>query len=148
VLWMTFELPKLKAYNGWSDTSFSALLELLKPNGLPSSTYQAKKNICSLTLGLEKNHACSNQCILYRKEHEFKVGCQTCNASRYKQNDNNVEVQDDSNKKSNKRFKSRGAHGCGEQWNARDMRVYTGSGLHEDKNPMTCVHWLYYDYLG
>jgi hypothetical protein len=43
VLWMTLELMKLKATNGWSDTSFSALLELLtkvlpKPNGLPSST--------------------------------------------------------------------------------------------------------------
>jgi hypothetical protein len=44
---MTLELLKLKASNGWSDTSFLALLELLtkilpKPNGLPSSTYQAK----------------------------------------------------------------------------------------------------------
>jgi hypothetical protein len=41
-----------------------------------------------------------------------------------------------------------GAHGCGEQWNARDMRLYTGSGLCEDKTPMTCVCWLYYDSLG
>jgi hypothetical protein len=31
------------------------------------------------------------------------------------------------------RFESRGAHGRGEQWNARDMRVYIGSGLREDK---------------
>jgi hypothetical protein len=59
VLWMTLELMKLKA-----------LLELLtkvlpKPNGLPSSTYQAKKIICSLTLGIEKMHACPNHCILY-----------------------------------------------------------------------------------
>jgi hypothetical protein len=29
VLWMTLELMKLKATSGWSDTSFSALLELL-----------------------------------------------------------------------------------------------------------------------
>jgi hypothetical protein len=40
VLWMTLELLKLKASNGWSDNSFSALLELLskvlrKPNGFP-----------------------------------------------------------------------------------------------------------------
>jgi hypothetical protein len=60
VLWITLEQLKLKASNGWSDTSFSALLELLtnvlpKPNGLLSSTYQAKKIICSLTLGIEKN---------------------------------------------------------------------------------------------
>jgi hypothetical protein len=59
VLWMTLELLKLKASNRWSDSSFSALLELLskllpKPNGLPTSTYLAKKIICPLTLGVEK----------------------------------------------------------------------------------------------
>jgi hypothetical protein len=51
VLWMTLELMKLKATSGWSDTSFSALMELPtkvlpKPYGLSSSTYQAKKIIC------------------------------------------------------------------------------------------------------
>jgi hypothetical protein len=70
VLWMTLELIKLKATSRWSDTSFSALLELLtkllpKPNGLPSSTYQAKKIIYPLTLGIERIHACPNHCILY-----------------------------------------------------------------------------------
>jgi hypothetical protein len=89
VLWMMLELMKLKATSGWSDNSFSALLELLtkvlpKPNGLPSSTYQAKKIICPMTLGIEKIHACPNHCILYRKEHEFKDRCPRCNASRYK----------------------------------------------------------------
>jgi hypothetical protein len=49
VLWMTLELLKLKASNGWSDSSFLTLLELLskvlpKPNGLPTSTYLAKKS--------------------------------------------------------------------------------------------------------
>jgi hypothetical protein len=33
------------------------------------------------------------------------------------------------------RFESTGAHGCDEQWSARDMMVYTGSGLLADKNP-------------
>jgi hypothetical protein len=56
---MTLELLKLKASNGCSDNSFSALLELLsivlqKPNGLPTSTYLAKKIIYPLTLGVEK----------------------------------------------------------------------------------------------
>jgi hypothetical protein len=60
VLCMMLELLKLKASNEWPDTSFSTLLELLtkvlpKSNGLPSSTYQAKKIICPLTLGIEKN---------------------------------------------------------------------------------------------
>jgi hypothetical protein len=93
VLWMPLELLKLKASNEWPDSSFSALLELLskvlsKPNGLPTSTYLAKKFICSLTLGVEKIHACLNHYILYRKEHEFKDKCPSCNASRYKRNDN------------------------------------------------------------
>jgi hypothetical protein len=70
VLWMTLELMKLKAISGWSDTSFLALLELLtkvlpKSNGLASSTYQAKKISCLLTLGIEKIHACPNHSILY-----------------------------------------------------------------------------------
>jgi hypothetical protein len=89
VLWMTLELMKLKATSGWSNTSFSALLELLtkilsKPNSLPSSTYQAKKIICLLTLFIEKIHACPNHCILYQKEHEFKDMRPRCNASQYK----------------------------------------------------------------
>jgi hypothetical protein len=93
VLWMTLELLKLKASNGWSDSSFLALFKLLsmvlpKPNDLPTSTYLAKKIICLLTLGVEKNHACPNRCILYQKEHEFKDKCLRCNASRYKRNDN------------------------------------------------------------
>jgi hypothetical protein len=60
MLWMTLELLKLNASNGWSDSSFSALLEVLskvlpKPNGLPTSTYLAKEIICLLTFGVEKS---------------------------------------------------------------------------------------------
>jgi hypothetical protein len=70
VLWMTLELLKLKASNGWSNSNFSVLLELLskvlpKPNGLPTSTYLTKKIIYPLILGVEKIHACPNHCILY-----------------------------------------------------------------------------------
>jgi hypothetical protein len=46
------------------------------------------------------------------------------------------------------RFESRGAHGCDEQWNARDTRINIGSGLPEDDSPTSCVHQLYYDCLG
>jgi hypothetical protein len=113
VLWMTLELLKLKASSGWSDTSFSAILELLtkvmpKTNGLPSSTYQAKKIIYPLTLDTEKIHAYPNHCILYRKEHKFKNRCLRRNASRYKRNDNSEEVEDDSNKKGKKDKDERG----------------------------------------
>jgi hypothetical protein len=98
VLWMILELLKLKASNEWSDSSFSALLELLsnvlpKPNGLPTSPNLMKKIICPLTLGVEKIHACPKHCILYRKEHEFKDKCPRCNASWYKRNDN---IEEDS----------------------------------------------------
>jgi hypothetical protein len=56
------ELLKLKACHGWSNNSFSELLSLLvkllpKSNTLPTSTYRAKKLICSLSLGVEKIHA-------------------------------------------------------------------------------------------
>jgi hypothetical protein len=89
MLWMTLELLKLNASNGWSDSSFSPLLELLskvlpKPNGLATFTYLPKKIICPITLGVEKIHACPNHCILYRKEHEFKDKCPRYNASLYK----------------------------------------------------------------
>jgi hypothetical protein len=100
------ELLKLKANNGWSDNSFSKLLSLLaklllKPNTLPISTYRAKKLICLLSLGVDKIHACTNQCILYHKEHEFKTKCSVCGVSRYKRSYNHVYV--DTMKKKNKK---------------------------------------------
>jgi hypothetical protein len=72
VLWMMFELQKLKASNRMSDTSFLALLESLTkvlpvPNGLPSSTYQAKKIICPLILGMKKNPCLSEPLHLTSK---------------------------------------------------------------------------------
>jgi hypothetical protein len=81
VLWMTLELLKLKANSGWCNTSFSTLLELLtkvllKPNGLPSSTYQAKKIICPLTLGVEKNTCLPEPLHLILKNMNSKVGVQ------------------------------------------------------------------------
>jgi hypothetical protein len=106
MLWMTLELLKLKASNGWSDSSFSALLELLskvlsKANGLPTITYLAKKIICPLTLVVEKIHAYPNHCILYQKEHEFKG--RRCIASQYKRNDNIEEDSYNNKRKGRKR---------------------------------------------
>jgi hypothetical protein len=107
---MTLELLKLKASNGWSESSFSALLESLskalpKPNGLPTSTYLANKIICPLSLGVEKMHTCSNHCILYQKEHEFKDKCLRCNASRYTWNDN-IEEDSYNNKRKGRKGKN------------------------------------------
>jgi hypothetical protein len=97
------ELLKLKASHGWSDNSFLELLSLLakllpKPNTLPTSTYRAKKLICPLSLVVDKIHACPNHCILYRKDHEFKMKCLVCGVSRYKRSYNHVYV-DTMNKK-------------------------------------------------
>nr|ABA96885.1 transposon protein, putative, CACTA, En/Spm sub-class, expressed [Oryza sativa Japonica Group] len=67
------ELMKLKASNGWSDKSFTELLELLKDllpegNNLPQTTYEAKQVLCPL--GLE--------------EYADLDVCPVCGASRYK----------------------------------------------------------------
>jgi hypothetical protein len=83
------ELLKLKVSHGCSDNSFLKLLSLLakllsKPNTLPTSTYRAEELICSLTLGVDKIHACLNHCILYRKKYEFNKTCLVCGVSRYK----------------------------------------------------------------
>ncbi|KAL6658573.1 hypothetical protein ACP70R_004159 [Stipagrostis hirtigluma subsp. patula] len=91
------ELLKLKASHNWSDRSFDDLLVLLaamlpKPSLLPANTYQAKKLICPLSLGVEKIHACLNHCIIYRKEYASLVHCPTCGASRCKRNRNSDET--------------------------------------------------------
>jgi hypothetical protein len=100
------ELLKLKVSHGWSDNSFSEILSLLakllpKPNTLPTSTYRAKKLICLLSLCVDKIHAYPNHCILYRKEHKFKIKCLVCGVSRYKRSYNHVYV--DTIKKKNKK---------------------------------------------
>ena len=44
---------------------------LLKINELSEKTYLAKQMICPIGLEVKKNHACSNDCILYRGD-EYK----------------------------------------------------------------------------
>jgi hypothetical protein len=105
-LCVMLELLKLKASHAWSDNSFSELLSLLakllpKPNTLPTSTYRVKKFICPLSLGVDKIHACPNHCILYHKEHEFKMKCLVCGVSQYKRSYNHVYA--DTMKKKNKK---------------------------------------------
>jgi hypothetical protein len=104
------DLLTLKARNGWSDTSFNHLLQLLenlipKPNSLSTITYHAKKLFSPLTLWIEKIHACPNHCILYHKEHINKVRCPMCNTSRFKMNYDNADGGSMDNRK--KRGRSR-----------------------------------------
>ena len=81
----------LKAKYAWSDRSFNDLLTLLavvlpKPNFVPINTYQAKKLISPLTMGVERIHACPNQCILYHGVFKDLTKCPNYGASRYKVN--------------------------------------------------------------
>ena len=85
----TLELLQWKAENGTSDKGFENLLKIVKKmlpedNELPSSTYEAKKVLCPLGLEVHKIHACINDCILYRGEHEKLNACLVCGALRYK----------------------------------------------------------------
>jgi hypothetical protein len=85
----TLELLKWKAEEGLSDSGFEKLLKMMrnmlpKDNELPTSTYEAKKIVCSLGLEVQKIHACPNDCILYRGDYENLTECPICTALQYK----------------------------------------------------------------
>jgi hypothetical protein len=74
-LCFNLQLLMLKAYHGWTDTSFNDLLRILgdmypEGNKVPANTYRAKKLIRSVAMKLKKFHACPNHCILYRGKYE------------------------------------------------------------------------------
>ncbi|XP_077224998.1 uncharacterized protein LOC143858225 [Tasmannia lanceolata] len=79
----------IKCLNGWSNKSFTMLLELLKevlPEGaaLPKSFYETKKIVGDLGLHYDKIDACPNDCMLYWKEASNEETCRMCGASRWK----------------------------------------------------------------
>ncbi|XP_057251096.1 uncharacterized protein LOC130591614, partial [Beta vulgaris subsp. vulgaris] len=82
-------LFNIKSNAGWTDSSFTSLLEVLaemlpEGNELPKSYYYAKKLMCPLGLEYERIHACPNDCVLYRNEYEHLHECPRCGLSRYK----------------------------------------------------------------
>ena len=86
------KLFNLKARHGWTDKSFTELLELLKDmlpegNTLPDRNYDAKKILCPMGMEYKKIHACPNDCILYRKEYESLHECPVYGISHYKAKD-------------------------------------------------------------
>ena len=86
----------LKAKYERSDRSFNDLLTLWaavlpKPNFVPTNTYQARKLISRLIIGVERLHACPNHCFLYCGVFKDLMNCPTCGASQYKRNDNCIE---------------------------------------------------------
>ncbi|XP_074300846.1 uncharacterized protein LOC141632175 [Silene latifolia] len=93
LLLAVLKLFTLKAGNGWSDKSFTSLLELLcqmlpEGNELPSTTYECKKLLCPLSTSYQKIHACVKDCILYTKKYSELKECPKCGESRYKMVDN------------------------------------------------------------
>ena len=79
----TAKLYNLKVKNGWSDTSLTQLLKLLremlpKENTLPNFSYDRKRLIKSLGLDYEMIHSCENDFVLYRRKHVSQDKCQTC----------------------------------------------------------------------
>ena len=92
-------LFNIKARNGWTDKSFTELLELFhqilpEGNTLPSSHYEAKKILCPMGMEYRKIHVCPNDCILYKKESEELHKCPRCGVSRYKVKDNDGDDDD------------------------------------------------------
>ncbi|XP_074271167.1 uncharacterized protein LOC141595093 [Silene latifolia] len=87
------KLYTLKAGNGWSDKSFTALVKLLSDmlpegNELPTNTYRCKKILCPLATNYQKIHACPQDCILYRKNYSDLDEYPRCKSPRYKLKEN------------------------------------------------------------
>ena len=92
----------LKAWHGWTNTSFNELLSVLvdtypKDNKVPINTYQAKKQIRPVAMKLRKFNACPNHYILYQGEQYEKLESYLhYDVSRYKRNaDCHVGANDD-----------------------------------------------------
>jgi len=81
-------LYSIKYMGGWSNTSFSMLLEfineLMYPDAsLPKDTYEVKKYLKDLGLEYEKISACRKCCMLFWRENEKLDKCTFCNESRW-----------------------------------------------------------------
>lgn len=87
------KLVNVKGENGWTDKSFTELLELFKKmvpkdNTLLDRHYEAKKILCLMGMEYKKIHVCCcNDCILYRNEFETMHNYPMCRVSCYKLKD-------------------------------------------------------------
>jgi hypothetical protein len=82
-------LYSIKCMSGWSNTSFSMVLEfineLMPPDAsLPKYTYKVKKYIRDLGLGYENISTCRKGSMLFWRENEKLDNCTSCNESRWK----------------------------------------------------------------
>ena len=83
----TIRLYLLKCLHGWSNASFTSLLELLKEAmpylNIPISFDKTKNMVMNMGLDYQKIDACRNDCMLYRNGHENDSSCHVCGTSRY-----------------------------------------------------------------
>ncbi|XP_063939737.1 uncharacterized protein LOC135148446 [Daucus carota subsp. sativus] len=86
------KLYMLKCTCGFTESAFSAILELIKEafpeSNLPPSFSAAKGMIKELGLDYEKIHACPNDCMLYWAKNKDENICKVCGVSRWKAVDN------------------------------------------------------------
>ena len=104
LLLAVLSLVNVKVKYGWSDKSFSSLLQvvhdmLLEENTLPKSYYQAKNILCLMGMEYQKIHVCPNGCILYKHEFQEMHKCPRCGVSQYKVKDDDECSSDESTKK-------------------------------------------------
>ncbi|CAI8601252.1 unnamed protein product [Vicia faba] len=83
----TIRIYLLKCLHGWSNASFTALVELLKeamPDlNIPVSFNKTKSMIKDLGLDYKKIDACPNNCMLFWKDHGKDDSCHICGTSRW-----------------------------------------------------------------
>ena len=82
-------LIHIKCLNGWSNKSFTMLLELLKEvlpecDNFPGNFYEAKKILRDLGLDYKKIDTWPQNCMLFTKENATADKCTICGTSRWK----------------------------------------------------------------
>ena len=87
-LYFIVHLYHIKCLGGWTEKSFTKVLEFLgrvfaEDSSWPKSSYEAKKIIKTLGLNYEKIHVCKHDCILFWKETAIAEPCHICDTSRW-----------------------------------------------------------------
>ena len=81
-------LYRIKVKSGMSENYFNQLLTVVHDmlpvdNVLQHSTDEVKKFLKVFGFGYDQIHACTNDCILYRKEYKDMTSCPRCGLSRW-----------------------------------------------------------------
>ncbi|KAL3820154.1 hypothetical protein ACJIZ3_006059 [Penstemon smallii] len=81
-------LLNLKVVSGWTNTTFTLLLNLLEkafPKGVNLPKYFNEANKITTRLGFthETWDVCPNNCILFRNQDKFLEACEICGTSRF-----------------------------------------------------------------